>query len=609
MLGKDWTPLKCAEARCGCFKKFEDEVLSCRTETTLDSFTWKVYSDVQRGKFDQRTVVNVTYDGKEHSRQEFVTSALECLKLNMLHHWVVQWQAFVLTLQSERQPENSVSGTVDFISKLRQMGMTDVNCESFLATTLLAYRLRHTPRACKLQHVKPRFGAKADDKHAVKLQEHDAETDAVLQDQDVHMFLLEDDEQDALVHKTCFARVLQEYAGGGTPCTADAPTKPAPLHPRELPEAAKVAAKDAAAAVAGADCPDSAVDAFMAWLQSDRCSGQFWGAPNFSFIAAFHLFLEELTGATGGVMQHDTDASKHGKGVSDGDGSDFKGDAGRAELEGVRMEDTPALFNDMVPRRSLGCKYGVAGVDGAIPPPCKNDGSMPLHTVTRRKLHIVEAGTVRQRGKAVWKGGKGSRECHSARGCGDPYKILLRRFSCACWPCMRADFTKCETRELIGFYKDGKYNNDFVPKLLQHVSGAGVGQRSQRQKDAVKGFVNALGVGAFVAVNVEDGRDDEGHFYWLARITKAGYDAPVAHTNTDGVEFSKGDAVVDVQWYHRPNAAADGLLFKEENLATTTLHAGSIMLIEVGVVQRANGRVAVPQGCYDQLADWFNETH
>ena len=71
---------------------------------------------------------------------------------------------------------------------------------------------------------------------------------------------------------------------------------------------------------------------------------------------------------------------------------------------------------------------------------------------------------------------------------------------------MRADFTKCETRELIGFYKDGKYNNDFVPKLLQHVSGAGVGQRSQRQKDAVKGFVNALGVGAFVAVNVEDGR-------------------------------------------------------------------------------------------------------
>ena len=148
-----------------------------------------------------------------------------------------------------------------------------------------------------------------------------------------------------------------------------------------------------------------------------------------------------------------------------------------------------------------------------------------------------------------------------------------------------------------------------MPKLLQHVSGAGVGQRSQRQKDAVKGFVNALGVGAFVAVNVEDGRDDEGHFYWLARITKAGYDAPVAHTNTDGVEFSKGDAVVDVQWYHRPNAAADGLLFKEENLATTTLHAGSIMLIEVGVVQRANGRVAVPQGCYDQLADWFNETH
>ena len=87
--------------------------------------------------------------------------------------------------------------------------------------------------------------------------------------------------------------------------------------------------------------------------------------------------------------------------MSDGDGSDFKGDAGRAELEGVRMEDTPALFDNMVPRRSLGCKYGVACVDGAIPAPCKNDGSKPHHTVTRRKLHLVEAGTVKQRGKAV----------------------------------------------------------------------------------------------------------------------------------------------------------------------------------------------------------------
>ena len=47
-------------------------------------------------KFDQNTVTDITYDGKEHSRQEFVTSALECLRLNMLHHWVVKWQAFVL---------------------------------------------------------------------------------------------------------------------------------------------------------------------------------------------------------------------------------------------------------------------------------------------------------------------------------------------------------------------------------------------------------------------------------------------------------------------------------------------------------------------------------
>ena len=57
-------------------------MLSCRTETTLDTFTWKENGNVQRGKFDLRTVVNITYDGEEHSRQEFVTSALERIKLN-----------------------------------------------------------------------------------------------------------------------------------------------------------------------------------------------------------------------------------------------------------------------------------------------------------------------------------------------------------------------------------------------------------------------------------------------------------------------------------------------------------------------------------------------
>ena len=53
-------------------------------------------------------------------------------------------------------------------------------------------------------------------------------------------------------------------------------------------------------------------------------------------------------------------------------------------------------------------------------------------------------------------------DAHSVR---DKFKILLRRFSCACWPCMRANFRQCETREMIGFFKDGKYNNDFMSRL------------------------------------------------------------------------------------------------------------------------------------------------
>lgn len=273
------------------------------------------------------------------------------------------------------------------------------------------------------------------------------------------------------------------------------------------------------------------------------------------------------------------------------------------------MEETPELFHNMVPRRSIGCSYDAAGVDNAIPAPVKNDGELPVHTVTRRKLHFVKAGTVKQRGKAVWKGGKGSRECHCARGCGDKHRILLRRFSCACLPCMSADFNKCETREMIGFYKDGKYNNDFVPKLLTQVSGAGVGQRSADAKLAAENFVNSKAVNDFIAVNVEDGRDDEGHFYWLARIIKKGYQAPNDYTSMDGVKFTKGDAVVDVQWYHRPHAASDGLLFKPEQLAVATLHAESIMRIDVEVTRGTYGRVSVPQECYDKLAGWYNETH
>jgi hypothetical protein len=77
----------------------------------------------------------------------------------------------------------------------------------------------------------------------------------------------------------------------------------------------------------------------------------------------------------------------------------------------------------------------------------------------------------------------------------------------------------------------------------------------------------------------------------------------------DGVKFTKGDAVVDVQWYHRPHAASDGLLFKPEQLAVATLHAESIMRIDVEVVRGTLGRVSVPQACYDKLADWNNETH
>ena len=137
---------------------------------------------------------------------------------------------------------------------------------------------------------------------------------------------------------------------------------------------------------------------------------------------------------------------------------------------------------------------------------------------------------------------------------------------------MRADFNKCETREMIGCYKGGKCINDIVQKLLTQVSGAGGGQRSADAKLAAEKFVNGKAVNDFIAVNVEDGRDDEGHFYWLARITRKGCTAPNDYTSMDGVKFTKGGAVVDVQWYRRSHAASDGLLFKPEQLAVATLN-------------------------------------
>ena len=40
-----------------------------------------------------------------------------------------------------------------------------------------------------------------------------------------------------------------------------------------------------------------------------------------------------------------------------------------------------------------------------------------------------------------------------------------------------------------------------------------------------------------------------------------------------------------------------------------TLHAESIMRIDVEEVRGTGGRVTVPQACYEKLADWNNETH
>jgi glyoxylate carboligase len=46
---------------------------------------------------------------------------------------------------------------------------------------------------------------------------------------------------------------------------------------------------------------------------------------------------------------------------------------------------TADLFHNMVPRRAMGCGYN-APVDAVIPASVHNDATLPLHTVTRRKL-------------------------------------------------------------------------------------------------------------------------------------------------------------------------------------------------------------------------------
>jgi hypothetical protein len=160
-------------------------------------------------------------------------------------------------------------------------------------------------------------------------------------------------------------------------------------------------------------------------------------------------------------MQHDTTAPKHGKGKGDGIGSHLKSDADRAELKEIDEQgrslmvlDAASMYEVERRRISVGVMYPdyTPAENAAIPAANSNDGSQEESAITRRKLYLFPAGYMDRTNLADFKTIEGTRIIyHSARGCGDKSKVLMRRFSCFCDSCVAHKYEECVTRELMAF--------------------------------------------------------------------------------------------------------------------------------------------------------------
>ena len=176
----------------------------------------------------------------------------------------------------------------------------------------------------------------------------------------------------------------------------------------------------------------------------------------------------------------------------------------------------------------------------------------------------------------------GTMAMHSVRGCGDKFKLLVRRFSCFCDRCMKHEYDNCETRELIGIWDEETqaYCNDWAVHKIVQKTGRGIAQRRESEKAAELAAANVyakgLKAGTWVALDCGKRGDCDGFGFWLGRTTSESYLATAEFK--DGVtDIEVGDHVVDLQYFGRCNAE-EPLEFEREP-ARETIHVESILRV------------------------------
>jgi hypothetical protein len=536
-------PLQCAERRCQqCKNRASDLLLSCEIENSEDPFSWPEYQNIQRSGWEQKILVPVTHDGSKHTRKEFMERLVNRGEKNKIHDWTVVHQANAhVDRDAKVEGQGVLLTTADFIQKYTHQRNTDTTCERKIQTTILAIYAEHSPRQVEVAQKKRRW----------KMVGGEFAVDPVpiynvnrLLDQDAHLILTPEKEQDQAMYGKAMTDITLAYKNGLLP------------------------------------------DLNEVFVQSDRCAYQFWASRNFAYIARFH---EEVEGVT---MQHDTTAPKHGKGKADGVGAHVKVDADKAEMqeedaEGncTMMLDAAAMYEVERNRISIGVMYPDwnAEQNSEIPPANINDGTLAENAITRRKMYLLPAGYMDRSNLPEYQTIKGTRIIyHSARGCGDKSKILMRRFSCFCGSCMVHKYTDCETRELIGIWNErtGKYNNDWVKHSIVQLQGRGIAKRRKEEgaaaKAAADSYAQAIEIGEWLTVDCAPG-DEEGFGFWLAKAKSKSYHAETDYT--DGVtEIKAGDHVIDLEYYVRSNPE-DALEFEPE-ADPATVHIESLFPVK-----------------------------
>ena len=276
--------------------------------------------------------------------------------------------------------------------------------------------------------------------------------------------------------------------------------------------------------------------------------------------------------------------------------------------EQVRMHDSEAVYKGVAKALSFGFTEGydqwMTEEELAAVPDKKGYNPDDPSALTRRGLWFYGPGSVNHKGLPDYTQVAGSTQYHSFRGTGkDVDVIMCRRFTCSCGACMRFDWDKCETRELIGVWdaKKKKYCNDWVRRSIKQLSGRGVSTHRSAAKAAraaeVQDMVKDVTEDTFIAINC--GRDTQGFCYWLGKAAKAPYKAVDDWTDHSGTKIKKGDFVIDLIYWDRPSTD-DPLLFEDE-AKKATVHAEHVLHANVAPTAAADDRVRVSEAVVAEI--------